>query len=199
MNRFATFSVMALASFARAGLVDSLSMRFGAGVSKPWAREVVENSIPGTGFERRLPTLFTAVVSSEATLRRDRWEGGLAFGIDGEVLSVQRLDASGFSVAHLSALGAFRILSVGDSRLWVRVLAGWGVPVMRHDNAAVSDPSGGMRLESGLCFSRGGVRVVLGASRGEVEFESRNGSVETTNHWETTQAIAMMQWDWIAP
>ncbi len=194
-----SFLALSLSFFGtvHAGSLDSLSVRFGAGLSKPFVEQRVGSSIPGAGFSREIPSLFTAVVDLESTLRRDRWEAGLALGVDGEVLSVNRLDATGFSVAHASLLGGFRLFQVGASRLWMQAIAGLAVPVLTHDEAADADAELGWRVGSGLAFARGGTRVVLGGTISEVSFRSTSGSAVSTSDWKQGQLFGKVQWDWI--
>ncbi len=197
MTRPAFLLALLLPAVLRAGWSDSLSIRFGGGLSKPFLEQRVRGSVPGTDFSRDIPALFTAVVDLEAALRQDRWEGALVLGIDGEVLSVHRLDATGFSVAHASLVGGFRLLRIGPSQLWIRAGAGVAVPALVHDEAASAESGPGWRAGSGLAFARGGTRVVLEGTICEVSFRSRNRVASSTSEWTLGQAVAKVQWDWM--
>jgi hypothetical protein len=197
VTRSAFLLVLLLPAVLQAGWTDSLSIRFGGGLSRPFVEQRVRSSIPGADFSRDIPALFTAVVDVESALRQNRWEGALVLGVDGEVLSVNRLDATGFSIVHLSLMGGARLLRIGPSQLWMRAGGGLAIPALVHDEAASAEDNLGWRVGSGLAFVRGGTRVVMDGTLCEVSFRSRSRSASSTSEWRLGQLVMKVQWDWI--
>lgn len=190
---------MAFVGTVAAGLLDSLSIRFGGGIAKPYMEQRVESSVPGTDYSREIPAMFGILADLEATLRRGPWEAGLAMGIDGEVVAIQRLESTGFSVAHTSLLAAARLLRYRNSELWLQASGGLAIPTMAHDEAGHADALPGWRIGSGLAFARGGVRAVVGGTLSETGYRTRGRLITTTSRWTEEQWVGKVQWDWIAP
>lgn len=176
---------------------DSLAIRFGAGVSKPVAREEYSASLSGAGFDRNIPTMPTLAADLQSTLRGDAWEGGLGFGLEGEILSVNRVDETDFTLLHFDLIGARRLLALRSSSLWLDASGGWTLPILLHDGAEGQSSAGGPRGFAGLVFRRGSVQVEIGASVSRIAFHDRNLQTESTTTWTVEHWTAKVYWDWL--
>ena len=177
--------------------LDSLSLRFGAGLSKPVARQEYSSGIPGAQFDRDIPTLPTVVADLQSTLRGDAWEGGLGLGLEGEILSVNRIDETDFTLLHLDLIGARRLWMLRSSSVWRAASGGWALPIFLHEGAEGQSSAGGPRAFAGLVFRRESVQVEIGGSISRVAFHDRNLQTESTTTWTVEHWTAKVYWDWL--
>jgi hypothetical protein len=176
---------------------DSLAVRFGMGLSKPFAREEYSGGLPGAQFDRDIPTLPTFATDLESTLRSAVWEGGLGLGIEGEILSVNRIDETDFTLLHLDLTGARHLWSLRSSSVWLAASGGWSLPIFQHDGAQGQSSVGGPRAFTGLVFRRGNAQVEIGGSITRVAFHDRNLQTESTTTWTVDHWTAKVYWDWL--
>jgi hypothetical protein len=180
-----------------AGAFDSLSLRFGVGVSKPFAREEYSGGLPGARFDRNVPTIPTLTSDLQSTSRGSDWEGGVGLGIEGEILSANRIDVTGFSSLHMDLIGARHLWTVRSSEVWLAASGGWALPIFRHDGAEAQSSSGGPRAFAGLVFRRESIQVEIGGSIARVAFHDRNLQTESTTTWTVEHWTAKIYWDWL--
>jgi hypothetical protein len=177
--------------------LDSLSVRFGTGVSKPVAREEYSGGLPGARFGRDVPTLPTLAADLRTTLRSGALEGGLGLGIEGEVLSVNRIDETDFTLLHLDLVGAWRLCTLRKSSVWFTASGGWSLPIFLHDGAEGQSSVGGPRGFAGMVFRRESVEVEIGGSVSQVSFHDSGPKTTSTTTWTVQHWTAKVYWDWL--
>ncbi len=179
--------------------LDSLTVRFGAGISKPSAIYDYRNKTQGTSVHRNIPTL-PALLAQASVLEEFRGcELGVELGVEGEVLSADRIDGSNFSVGHAGISGARRLISFRGSELWFQAGAGVAGPVFRHAESADDDAHLGPRLAASLGFACHPVRVDLGVSRTWLSFDNANSTGSAHSSWRITHLFMTASWDWLSP
>lgn len=190
---------MLLFTTANSTVWDSLSIRVGAGLEKPIAENKYSSSIPGYDYSRKMPTLPTVSVNIESSVRCDWLEGGLNGGVDGEIISVYRLETSGFSFGHLNVFGSIKVFGYKGSNMWAKAGLGLGYPMFRHDETLNSDVETSLRKSLSVVLASQRIRAVFGYSVQRASFSKDLIGVKSRDTWNLEYYSLIAYWDWIAP
>jgi len=193
------FPILCAAIASSGTPIDSLSIRFGAGLARPFLHQVFSSQNPDAQFERTIPTLPTIVAGSQQVVRWGNWEAGTEFGLECEALSFNRLDGTEFSLAHLGAVGGWRAWNGGSASIWTEIGGGWSWPVFTHDFADQQASFGGPRGSLDLIFRRDGIQFVFGQSFSFLSFSDRNGKGTSTTDWKIQYWSIRAEWEWLRP